>query len=77
MPLFESVFNANEEFHKKATLWLVIFVFCVLALILILTIILGLYCSFFAKAHEYKCGHIDRNGNKCNGTPKLGELSQV
>ena len=24
MPLFESVFNANEEFHKKATLWLVI-----------------------------------------------------
>jgi hypothetical protein len=25
VPLFKNVFDANEEFHKKSTLWLVIF----------------------------------------------------
>ena len=31
----------------------------------------------FAKAHEYNCGHMDINGVKCNGKPKLGEIVQV
>ena len=24
-----------------------------------------------------KCGYVDRNGKRCHGTPKLGELTQV
>ncbi|CAB4381019.1 unnamed protein product [Rhizophagus irregularis] len=52
-PLFENMFNANEEFHKKTTL------------------------RFFAKAYEYKCSHINKNGKRCNGGPILGELTQV
>jgi len=24
-----------------------------------------------------KCGYVDRNGKRCNGTPKLGEPIQV
>ncbi|CAG8662781.1 5294_t:CDS:2 [Funneliformis caledonium] len=31
----------------------------------------------FDKAHEYKCGYVDQNGIKCDGEPKLGELTQV
>ncbi|RGB22286.1 hypothetical protein C1646_776352 [Rhizophagus diaphanus] len=31
----------------------------------------------FAKAHEYSCGYISENEEKCNGTPKLSELIQV
>ncbi|CAB4426822.1 unnamed protein product [Rhizophagus irregularis] len=31
----------------------------------------------FAKAHEYKCGYVDRNGIRCDGVPKLGEFTQV
>lgn len=34
-------------------------------------------CSIFAKAHELACGYADQNGKKCNGVPKLGELTQV
>ncbi len=33
--------------------------------------------SLFAKAHECECGHINQNGKRCNGTPKLGEFTQV
>jgi len=29
---------------------------------------------FFAKAHEYKCNHINK---RCNGAPTIGELTQV
>ena len=35
------------------------------------------YTSIFAKAHEYKCGYVDRNGIQCDGAPKLGEFTQV
>ncbi|GES91263.1 hypothetical protein GLOIN_2v1763409 [Rhizophagus clarus] len=31
----------------------------------------------FAKAHEYKCEHVNQNGIRCNGAPKLGELTQA
>ncbi|GBC27218.1 hypothetical protein GLOIN_2v1763409 [Rhizophagus irregularis DAOM 181602=DAOM 197198] len=31
----------------------------------------------FAKAHEYKCGYVDQKGIRCNGTPTLGEFTQV
>ncbi|CAB4483369.1 unnamed protein product [Rhizophagus irregularis] len=31
---------------------------------------------FFAKAYEYKCSHINKNGKRCNGGPILGELTQ-
>ncbi|RGB22076.1 hypothetical protein C1646_678098 [Rhizophagus diaphanus] len=31
----------------------------------------------FAKANEYKCGYVDRNGIRCDGVPKLGEFTQV
>ncbi|CAB4408773.1 unnamed protein product [Rhizophagus irregularis] len=31
----------------------------------------------FAKAHEYKCEHVNQNGMRCNGVPKLGELTQI
>ena len=34
-------------------------------------------CSTFAKAHEYKCEYINKDGIKCNGMPKLGEITQV
>lgn len=34
-------------------------------------------CSVFAKAHEYKCEYINKDGIKCNGMPKLGEIIQV
>lgn len=33
--------------------------------------------SLFAKAHECECGHVNQNGKRCNGTPKLGEFTQV
>ena len=36
-----------------------------------------IFYSTFAKAHEYHCEFIDRNGVKCNGAPKLCEYEQV
>ena len=27
--------------------------------------------------HELTCGYVDHNRKRCNGTPKLGELTQV
>ena len=34
-------------------------------------------CSTFAKAYEYKCEYINKDGIKCNGMPMLGEIIQV
>ena len=44
---------------------------------LFLLIFINLIFSIFAKAHEYKCGYVDRDGVRCDGAPKLGELTQV
>ncbi|RGB38752.1 hypothetical protein C1646_755350 [Rhizophagus diaphanus] len=35
------------------------------------------FSNMFAKAHEYSCGYISENREKCNGTPKLSKLIQI
>lgn len=77
-PLFKNTLDANEKFHEKATLWSVKFGFFFNFFILIRNLIRNkYYCSVFATAYEYKCEHINQNGIRCNGAPKLGELTQV